>query len=78
MRTVRMSRARSGLSLVELAEASGVDRNAISQIERGRRKPHLETLVKLSRALNTPLEEFIDELEELEKKEDEERHLATA
>ncbi len=45
-------REQQALSLRELAKKSGVSHVAISQIERGERKPRLSTLGKLADALN--------------------------
>jgi transcriptional regulator with XRE-family HTH domain len=44
-------RERAGLSQERLGELCGLDRTEISLLERGKRFPRLDTLVKLSRAL---------------------------
>lgn len=51
---------RIGLNLTQekLAELAGLSSNFISQIERGRNKCSLDTIHKLSIALNTPLPEL--------------------
>ncbi len=51
MYTLKIARARAGLTLGELAAKSGVNINTISQIERGIRDPHAMTLHKLAEAL---------------------------
>jgi len=51
------------MSQEALAEATGLNRTEISLIERGRRKPVLETLVGLARALDMTASELVDELE---------------
>ena len=48
-------RKQSGITQERLSELSGISSNFISQIERGRNKCSLETINKLSKALNTPL-----------------------
>lgn len=49
---IRKAREQAGLSQNDLATATGLHRTHISLLERGRRHPQLETLVKLSRALD--------------------------
>jgi transcriptional regulator with XRE-family HTH domain len=48
---IRAERLRQGLSQEELARRTGLHRNSISAIERGRRNIGLESLVKITRAL---------------------------
>ncbi|MFI6650203.1 helix-turn-helix domain-containing protein [Streptomyces sp. NPDC050529] len=45
----------SGLSLSELARRSDVGKGTLSELERGRRDPSLETLYALTTALDAPL-----------------------
>lgn len=60
--TLREVREGRGLSQVELAEKSGLTQAAISDLERGDTlRPHFETISKLAKALNVPLETFISE-----------------
>lgn len=55
-------RIAEGLSVKELSIASGVSQTHIRDIESGRRKPSLETAVKLAHALNKSiLEIFLEE-----------------
>lgn len=49
--TLRLARARRGMSLERMAEISQVDRMAISRIERGLGNPTVGTLGRMSAAL---------------------------
>jgi transcriptional regulator with XRE-family HTH domain len=49
--TMRAARHRAGLSQIGLAEATGLDRAAISFLERADRAPDLSTLLRVARAL---------------------------
>lgn len=51
---LREARIEADLSLNELGKRSGVDRNAISFVEQGRRIPSVETLAKISFGLGLP------------------------
>jgi transcriptional regulator with XRE-family HTH domain len=53
-RALRISRAVTGLQQKDIAERSGIGSSHISLIESGKRKPSVETLDKLSRALGMP------------------------
>lgn len=53
--SIRTIRTRLGWSQEKLAEASGLHRSYISQLERGHRNPTLDVLVRLAAALNTKL-----------------------
>jgi transcriptional regulator with XRE-family HTH domain len=50
---MRLARRDAGLSQVALSEATGLDRAAISFLERAERAPDLSTLVRVARALRT-------------------------
>ena len=52
---VRRDRQRMGLSVEALAERSGLSAGLISQLERGRGNPSLQTLSRLAGALGTQL-----------------------
>lgn len=52
-------REAAGWSQPELAANSGVPVGTIRDYEQGRRKPLLDTAVKLARALRQPLEAFL-------------------
>ncbi len=58
MRELTRIREERGLSQQGLAEASGVNKATINQIERGRRSPNLETLEKLAGALAVEMADF--------------------
>ena len=62
-RSVRSLRKQRGLSQEDLAEACGLSRNYISDIERGVRNPGLLVLVGLAKALKVPLRELAEEIE---------------
>lgn len=49
--SLRIARARAGLTLSELADRAGVGLNTISAIERGRQAPQAVTVHRLARAL---------------------------
>jgi transcriptional regulator with XRE-family HTH domain len=51
-------RAEADKTLKEVAEATGIDQATISQLENDRRKARLNTLVKLARYFDKPVEEF--------------------
>src|SRR5215212_422518 len=51
MKELTRIRKDCGLSQQRLADASGVNKATINQIERGRRSPNVETLEKLAAAL---------------------------
>lgn len=51
------------LSQEELAHLTEMHRTVISALERGRQEPRLGTLIKLSAALETPLNEFFAGIE---------------
>jgi len=58
MRELTRIRQERGLSQQGLADASGVNKATINQIERGRRSPNLETLEKLADALAVEMADF--------------------
>ncbi|QWG76921.1 MULTISPECIES: helix-turn-helix domain-containing protein [Bacillus cereus group] len=57
-------RLNSKMSQEELAFNSGLDRTYISLLERGKRKPTINTLFALARALKVNPSQLIEELEE--------------
>jgi len=59
-RRFRDERRARGFSQHALAQATGLTRDAISKIERGKRSPRLETLVLLSRGLGVTPGEIAD------------------
>jgi len=58
-KTISRLRKAYNLSLGELSEQSGVAKSIISQIERNETNPTLSTVVKLSRALDTTVDEVL-------------------
>ena len=58
-KTILRLRKAYNLSLGELSEQSGVAKSIISQIERNETNPTLSTVVKLSRALDTTVDEVL-------------------
>jgi transcriptional regulator with XRE-family HTH domain len=53
---LRVIRARKGLSLSEAAAITGVTRDTISGLERGKRHPYMPTLSKLAQGYGVPVE----------------------
>src|ERR1700742_688351 len=58
--SLRRERARTGLSLTELAKRAGIAKSTLSQLENGTGNPSLETLWALGNALGVPLSRLID------------------
>jgi len=58
-KTIQRLRKAYNLSLGELSENSGVAKSIISQIERNETNPTLSTVVRLSRALDTTVDEVL-------------------
>lgn len=57
---LRQRRKRAGLSQEDLGVRAGLHRTAIGLLERGARTPRIDTLVKLSTALDIPPAELIE------------------
>lgn len=55
--TIRVHRARTGLTQAELAERIGVTRQTVIAIEQGRYSPSLETAFQIARALGVRLDD---------------------
>ncbi|ESY89433.1 helix-turn-helix transcriptional regulator [Mesorhizobium sp. LNHC229A00] len=60
---VQAARRRAKLSQEALADRIGRTPESISNIERGKQMPNVETLVELARVLNVPLTDFFEGLE---------------
>lgn len=56
--TVRLMRIHSGWTLYDLSRVTGLSASHLSEIERGLRRVHSSTHLKLERALGTPLPEI--------------------
>ena len=54
-RVIRAYRLAQGMSLGDLARASGLSKTILARIESGAGNPSIETLWRVSRALNLPL-----------------------
>jgi transcriptional regulator with XRE-family HTH domain len=60
---MRFRRTELGLTLAQLAEATGLHLQSLSRLERGEREPTWETVLKLSKALRWPTDAFLTESE---------------
>ena len=58
---IRETRRARGLTVNELAEEIGENHQKVGRIERGKRSLTIDYLLKLSKALDTPLENFLNE-----------------
>src|SRR5918994_3424359 len=58
---LRVLRAQRGMTLVEAAEQTGVGRDTLSDLERGRRHPVMPTLAKIAQGYGVPVEELLEE-----------------
>ncbi len=63
-RKLRVLRAERGLTLREAEELTGVDKDTLSKIERGLRRPYDVTLSKLAKGYGVPVEELLEESKE--------------
>jgi transcriptional regulator with XRE-family HTH domain len=61
LETVKRIRTMRGMNQVDLAKASGVSQNTISEIETGRREARPATLGKLAKALGVEISDFFEE-----------------
>src|SRR5689334_13713080 len=60
-RRLRAARHARGLGLEQLAEASGVSRSMVSEVERGTKTPTVLVLDRLATALGTSIARLLDE-----------------
>ncbi len=60
---VKELRARRGLTQEEVANAAGVSRGYLGELEQGRRRPSFEGVVRVARGLDVDLRELIDTYE---------------
>jgi transcriptional regulator with XRE-family HTH domain len=58
-RLLRKERIRAGLSVYRVAKRSGVSQQMIGYVERGMRNPTLDTLLRITGALNVDLSKLI-------------------
>ena len=57
---IRNARKNQKMTLQQIADKMGCSQQNISQYETGKRKPKLETLQKLSKALDVPLDNLLE------------------
>ncbi|MDR0936530.1 MAG: helix-turn-helix transcriptional regulator [Oscillospiraceae bacterium] len=62
-RAIAGFRTKKGVTQEVLSGLSNIGRTHLSAIERGERKPTLETLYRISYALNIPMSEIVLEVE---------------
>lgn len=62
-RNLRRIRTKREISQEDLARLTEMHRTEISALERGKREPRMQTLIKLSAVLETPLGEFFAGIE---------------
>ncbi len=58
-KNVKTNREVRGLSQQELADLSGLHRNYIIEVEKGRRNITIESLNKIAQSLNTDIERLV-------------------
>lgn len=58
MNILKRLRAEADVSLKKLSDATGINQATISQLENDRRKGQLNTIVKLARYFEKPIEDF--------------------
>src|SRR5215212_3320856 len=58
---LRVLRAERGLTLRAAEHLTGVDKDTLSKIERGRRAPHDVTLAKIAKGYGIPVEDLLEE-----------------
>jgi transcriptional regulator with XRE-family HTH domain len=58
---LRVLRAERGLTLRDAEHLTGVDKDTLSKIERGRRDPQDITLAKIARGYGVPVEDLLEE-----------------
>jgi transcriptional regulator with XRE-family HTH domain len=56
---LRRIRARRGVTLAQLAAATGISKSTLSRLESGQRKPSLELLLPIAQAHQVPLDELV-------------------
>ena len=56
---IRLKRESQGLTQIELAQKSGLDRNYIGMVERGERNPSYMSLQKIAQGLGLTVDQMI-------------------
>lgn len=64
-KVLKTHRLKRNLSQASLAKLAHIDQTAVGLIERNQRSPSLDTLDALSRSLDVPLSNLIDEAEKI-------------
>ncbi|MGN0394017.1 MAG: helix-turn-helix domain-containing protein [Coprococcus sp.] len=67
---IRFHRTKQNMSQEELAEYSDLHPSYIGQLERGKKKPTVDTLYKISRGLKVPLSTILGGIDELDDTDD--------
>jgi len=62
-KAIAVLREKKGLTQEVLSGLAGIGRTHLSAIERGERKPTLETLYRISQALDTSMSKVVMEIE---------------
>ncbi len=62
MERLRILRAQQGMTLRQLEEASGIGKDAISEIERGLRQPRISTIMQLAKGLGVDHSGLLNEV----------------
>lgn len=57
--TVKRLRGKAGLTILQLSKLSGVDKEQISRIERGKDEPHARTVERLAKALKVDATDIV-------------------
>ncbi|MCF8023836.1 MAG: helix-turn-helix domain-containing protein [Clostridiales bacterium] len=60
---IKAVRKKKGLSQYELAKRADISQSFLSYIERGEKSPTLRTLEKITKAMEIPLEELVEDIE---------------
>ncbi len=60
-RNLRQKRQRRGLSLSDVAKTASISKSTLSELERGRGNPSIDTLWSLAQALNVPFAELFED-----------------
>jgi transcriptional regulator with XRE-family HTH domain len=66
--TIRRLRKDDGLTLVELAERSGLSASWLGRLESGKHEPTWEGLREVAKGFGVPLSKFAEEVERMERK----------
>ncbi len=56
---IKIARIKKGLSQRELCRLIGIGRTTLSKLENGKGNPNMEVMIKLSKTLDTPIEELL-------------------